>query len=231
MNGMTRAVLVAAMLAGCTTTAATPPPGTSTYTGEVWTWDEQLNTITLRQGVQTFRVNVSPSEFVGLQLHSTKTIRGTLAGPLEIATVVSPPPSSYSVVPKGGADEAEITGKVTGVDASGLAAIDSARGPLTVWVVAPGQSRFRQGSDVRLRVTVQPVDIVAGPAPAPPPSATVAQEPGDYAVVVGPVRNVDPSGRVRIDSPRGPVEVWVSNPGRYRPGEFVQVRTALHPSS
>src|SRR4051812_402468 len=45
---LTIAVFIAAAFgAGCATT--TTVPGATAYTGEVWTWDEQENWVTLRQ--------------------------------------------------------------------------------------------------------------------------------------------------------------------------------------
>src|ERR671922_2199320 len=66
-------------LAGCASRTAAPAtaqaPG-DTFTGEVWTWDERENTVTLRRGAETFRVKTTPDQIKGLQLHSNATIRG-----------------------------------------------------------------------------------------------------------------------------------------------------------
>ena len=46
---LTFSVLAVAIVAsGCA--SAGPPPGTTAYNGMVWTWDEQENWVTLRQG-------------------------------------------------------------------------------------------------------------------------------------------------------------------------------------
>jgi hypothetical protein len=153
-------------------TPAAAPAQPTVFTGEVWTWDEQDNTITLMRGTEKIRVRVTPDQFIGLTLHSIRSIRGTLEPPKELERVTTAAPANYAVVPRGSPQEAEITGKVTNVSGTGVAAIDSARGPLQVWVATP-QTQVQQGRDVRLRVTVQPVDIVARdtatPAATPAP--------------------------------------------------------------
>lgn len=73
------------------------------FTGEVWVWDEQENTITLRQAEKDVRVKVKSDQLIGLKLHETKTIYGELAPPVELPLVmVEGPPSA--VVPRGPAD-------------------------------------------------------------------------------------------------------------------------------
>ena len=81
---------------------------------------------------------------------------------------------------------------------------------------------------------VQPLDLVpARPGQAVPvavePSASAPTEPGDYAVVVGRVLTVDLSGRLTVDSSRGPINVLVPNAARYRVNDMVEVRTSVHP--
>jgi translation initiation factor IF-1 len=232
-------ILVAAVIgAGCATTT-TAPPGTTAFTGEVWTWDEQENTVTLRQGLQDIRVKVSPDTFVNLKLHETRTIRGTLAPPRELPVVLVEGPST--VVARGPADETEVVGAVASVDPAGMIVVNSPQGPVHVWRATNGVA-FTPGANVRVRMRVQPMDVVLirpGPgqtvaiAPAPTtidPAASPRTEPGDYAVVMGRVLAVDPSGRLTVESARGPVTVRVPNVTRYKVNDTVEVRTSVHPA-
>jgi hypothetical protein len=229
-------LLVAAVVAaGCATTSAAPP-GTTAFNGEVWTWDEQDNTVTLRQGARDIRVKVTPDQFIGLQLHQTKTIYGTLAPPKELPVVLVEGPST--VVPRGPADESEVVGTVAAVDPGGIV-VNSPQGPVRVWRATDGLP-FTPGANVRVRMRVQPLDVVmivpgqpAVVATAPAtisPAASPRTEPGDYAVVMGRVLAVDPSGRLTVESARGPVTVQVANVTRYKVGDTVEVRTSVHPA-
>jgi hypothetical protein len=227
-------VLLAALVAaGCATGSqpATPAAGASTFTGEVWTWDEQTNVVTLRQGERTIRVKVSPAELRGLQLHQVKTIRGELAGPAEIATITIP---SGTLVPRGAADQLEVGGTVSALDPAGKVGVASDRGPLVLWIAQPGGAPFRSGDRVHVRLRVQPFDTVTGqaaePARGPEPSASIGSEPGEYAVVKGKITAVDTGGRLTLESPRGPVTVAVPNAARYRMGETVEVHSSVHPA-
>jgi hypothetical protein len=222
--------LILVMLAGCAAPrAATEPPTATAFTGEVWTWDRPAGTITLRQsGGQIIRVKVTPDQFFGLQLHQIVTIRGELAGPAEIERVMLPP---GILVPRGAADEMEVTGTVARLDPAGKAAITSARGPLEVWVATPATA-LRPGEEVRVRMQVQafqvlPVRPGEVAPPVPPPAPAIGSQPGDYAAVRGPLRAVDPAGRLTVDSPRGPIQVLVPRAERYAVGEFVEVRTVV----
>src|SRR5712691_3946923 len=107
MKSVLGLLTVVLILAAC---AATAPPAAaqaaSAFTGEVWTWDEKEGVITLRQGGQFVRVKVARDQFVGLQLHETRTIRGVPAPPAEITTFVTPP---VPLMASGAADELEIT--------------------------------------------------------------------------------------------------------------------------
>jgi hypothetical protein len=232
------AMAISVMLAvGCATTTAATPPGTTAFTGEVWTWDEHDNTITLRQGLRDIRVQVTPDQFIGLQLHSTRTIHGTLAPPKELPFVVVEGPST--VVPRGPADEMHLTGTIATVDPAGRLVVNTPQGPVQVWRATDG-SAFAPGGNVRVHMRVQPMDVVpirpgqavaSTPAPvAVDPSASPRMEPGDYAIVLGRVLAVDPSGSVTVDSTRGPVTVRVSNVSRYRVNDTVEVRTSVHPA-
>src|SRR4051812_16013146 len=59
-----------------------PPAAGPAYTGEVWTWDEQDSTVTLRRGAENIRVKVTPDQLRGLELHQKATVRGELAPPM-----------------------------------------------------------------------------------------------------------------------------------------------------
>jgi hypothetical protein len=205
----------------------------TTHTGEVWTWDEQLNTITLNQNGQIVRVKVTPDQFIGLQLHRRATIRGELAGPAELPVTTLP---VGAIVPKGAAEDVEARGAVSAVDPSGKITVTTDRGPVQVWVATPGTS-FKTGDHVRVKVHVQPMEVrpgaAAAPAPAaaiPEPAASIPSDPGDYAVVRGQVLATDPSGRITVSSPRGPIQVMVAAADRYRVADVVEVRTSVHPA-
>jgi hypothetical protein len=234
---LTISVLAAAVIgAGCATTT-TAPPGTTAFTGEVWTWDEQENTVTLRQAGRDIRVKVAPDELIGLQLHQTRTIRGTLAPPKELPLVMIEGQST--VVPRGPADEMEAVGAVATVDPGGKIVVNTPQGAVQVWRATNGLP-FTPGAKVRVRTRVQPLDVVmimpgqpGGTAPAPvalDPSASPRTEPGDYAVVRGRVLAVDPAGQLTIESSRGPVIVRVPNVTRYKVNDTVEVRTSVHPA-
>jgi hypothetical protein len=252
MRTATRLLLAALLVGGCTVQAAPPPgpvvvtPGPAaapapvasapkTFRGEVWTWDEQANTITLRQGSETFRVKVTPDQFVGLQLHQIATIRGELAPPAEIAQITVPA-VPMTAVPRGPADQLDLSGTVASVQDTKLT-VTTDRGPLQVWVASGAETRFKPGSPVRIRVSVQPVDMVPATAQAPSmPSAmpegaaSVSTAPGDYAVAVGPVLRAESTGIIVVESPQGPLQVAVSDVTRYRAGQPVQLRTSVHPA-
>lgn len=234
MKTLVAALLAVLLLAGCAGRPAAPTaatPSATTFTGEVWTWDEQTRIVTLRQGAQTIRVKVAPDQFVGLQLHQIVTLRGELAGPAEIETFTTPPPA---LVPAGAPDRAEATGSVSTVAPGGILAATSDRGPIRVWV-APGTS-FRPGDRVRVEMSVQLLEPAPPGTPAPQatplpePAASPATEPVDHARVTGRITAVDPAGRITVESARGPVEVWVPSAARYRAGQSVEVRTSVRPA-
>ena len=53
-------------------------------------------------------------------------------------------------------------------------------------------------------------------------------EPGDHAIVIGRILSVDQRGTIAVDSPRGPIRVWVTQElGSYRVGDVVEVRTRV----
>ena len=227
-----------ALLVGCaagSASAQTSSPS-NVYAGEVWTWDEQLNTVTLNQNGRIIRVKVTPDQFIGLQLHQQAKIRGELAGPAELPVVMLP---TGTIVPKGTAEDVEARGTVSAVDPSGKVTITTDRGPMQVWVATPGTS-FKSGDNVRVKVRVQPMDVrpaaevAAAPAPSaamtPEPAASIPSDPGDYAVVRGQVLATDPSGRITVSSPRGPIQIMVAGANRYRVADVVEVRTSVHPA-
>ena len=128
-------------MTGCatrTTAVAAQAPG-ETFTGEVWTWDEREDTVTLRRGAEIVRVKTTPDQMRGLQLHEKATIRGQIAPPSALATATTPA-VAMTPVPRGPVDQQTVTGKVTAVDPSGRLSIDSERGPLHVWA-ASGANR------------------------------------------------------------------------------------------
>ena len=229
---------LATTLGACSTAPRTTQTASGTaFRGEVWTWDQPAQTVTLRQGNQTIRVRVSPDQFATLQLHQTTTVRGELVGPAEIATVPAPP-QPMTVIPRGAPDQSDVAGTLTAIDPTGLVTIDSARGMLKVWTTVPVDSHFTVGAPVRVRISVQPVDMVprahvlAKTREATPSqeSASVGSEPGDYATVTGRIISVDRSGSLTLESPRGPVTVWVPDTARYESGRSVQVKTSVHPA-
>ena len=223
-------VLVGATLVavGCASTSA--QPGQQAFTGEVWTWDEHTNTVTLRQGARDIRVKVRPETLIGLRLHEIKTIYGELAPPMELATVVVQGQST--VMPRGAADESEVRGTVAAVD-PGRITVNAPQGPIQVWRATDGVA-FQPGTAAKVNMRVQPLDVVMivpgqGSASPPMPAAVPRNEPGDYAVIIGRILAIDPSGRLTVDSSRGPVTVWVPNPARYKVNDTVEVRTSVHP--
>jgi hypothetical protein len=223
-----RALAVAAViLTGC---AALPPPQGHTFSGTVRDWDTGAGTVTLVQDdgrLQTVRI--SPDQFTTLRQQQYATVRGELvAGPVE----PPPPRQPMTARPKGVPDELEIPGTVAAVDPSGRIGVTSDRGPMELWVPAGADQRFQRGAPVRVRMTVQPLEMVpAASAPPPPPAAPVArEEPGDYAMVIGRVLEVEPTGGLRVDAPNGPIVVMVPEAKRYRVGDDVEVRSSVHPS-
>jgi outer membrane lipoprotein SlyB len=232
MNIKTRlalASLVVLPFFGCATTqTASQAPGDK-FTGEVWTWDERENTVTLRQGAQDVRIKTTPDQMRGLQLHQTATIRGQVAPPADIVSTITPA-GPMSAVPRGPVAQQTVSGTVTAVDPSGRLSIDSDRGPLHVWAAAGAHQRFAVGDRVQVLMAVQPVDMVpaaAGrPTTAADPSASlsVSSQPGDSAVVTGRVMGSD-RGILVVESPSGPIQVWVGDSPRYTLSQPVQVRT------
>jgi hypothetical protein len=230
MKIITRLALASFVLmpfVGCASHSQAPG---EVFTGEVWTWDERENTVTLRRGAQDIRVKTTPEQMRGLVLHQTATIRGQLAPPAELATTITPAPA-LSAVPRGPIDQQTMPGTVTAVDPSGRLSVNSERGPLHVWVAAGADQRFAPGDRVQIVMSVQGVDMVptTGGAPAAlpaDPSASASSPPGDSAVVTGRVMGVD-RGILVVESPTGPIQVWVGDSPRYSVSQPVQVRTRV----
>jgi hypothetical protein len=227
--GLTIAVV---LVSGCAAPTASRAPAEGTvYTGEVWTWDENESTVTLRRGTEDIRVKVTPDQMYGLQLHRTVTLRGELAPPMEIPRILTPA-MPVRAVPRGPVDQHAVNGVVTAADPRGRLSIESDRGPLHVWAAAGAEQRFQPGAKVRVDMSVQPVDMVpasaaeaaAVPAAAPPaPSG----QPGDFAVVTGRIMGVSRNGTLVVESPTGPVQVWVPDSSKYRVEQPVQIRTLV----
>jgi hypothetical protein len=230
MRSLITLIAVLALVAGCSTTSSTRTQAAGqVFTGEVWTWDERENIVTLRQGSQNVRVQVTRDQMIGLVLHQNATLRGQLAPPAPIANVVSPT-GPMTAVPRGSAEQVELTGTVASAGADGRVAIDSARGPVHLWVATGAEQRFTPGSRVQLITTVQPVDMVPSdraPRSATDPAASLSNQPGDYSVVTGRIIGVNPNGGLVIESPSGPLQIWVADSSKYRLSDSVQVKTSL----
>ena len=218
------AVLAATMFAGC---ATAPVPG-NVYRGEVWTWDERDSTVTLRDGAQTYRVQITPQQVRSLRMHEITTVRGERLGPKSLEQVVVSGPA-VTMVPRGPVVDSQTTGRIASLDPGGVVALDTPQGRLTVWVTQPDTARYSAGKDARVSMSVQAADIVpqAAVGGGPQPSASVANEPGDHAVVTGRVLSTDSRGLLTVESPRGPVTVWVPDVTPYPVGSAVQVKTVV----
>jgi hypothetical protein len=217
-----------------TTVVVGQPTAPAKYSGLAWTWDSERNIVTLYDSGRTFRVQTTPDQIARLNHHQQTTVTGTLLGPDPIETVLLPT-QPMTAVASGPAASAEVAGHIAAIEANGVASIQSARGPLRVWVADGAQSRFAHGKPVKVTINVQPVRMVAvsgtggqasGPTLAPPPSI-----PGDSAVVVGRVLAANPNGTLTIESPRGPLSIWVDNAANFRTGDFVQVHTVVQAAS
>jgi hypothetical protein len=128
-------------------------------------------------------------------------------------------------------------GSVAAVGPGARLAVNSASGPVYVWVATGAEQRFKVGEPVSVRASVQPVDLVpssAATTPAPAPvggtAASPSSEPGDHAVVTGRVMGVNPGGVLVVESPTGPIQVAGVDGSRYRTGDAVQVRTTVLPA-
>jgi hypothetical protein len=223
---------IVALLAGCAS-AGPSAPGAQTFAGEVWTWDESESIVTLMQdGGQPVRVKVDAETLRTLRLHQFARVSGTLAPPANLVHTTRPA-GPVNAVPKGPAELVELTGTVSTVDPRGRLALDSGQGPLHVWVAEGAEQRFPKGAPVNVRISVQPVDLVAASSPASPapapvgtPAASPTSEPGDHAVVTGRIIGIT-GGVLVVESPTGPIQVVTADGGRYKVGDAVQVRTSV----
>ena len=235
-----RALTTAAILllfAGCvtttrTTTAQAPATAVQTFTGEVWTWDQPSNTVTLFKDGKAFRVRTTPEQMRTLRLHEQVRVTGELAPPSELLMVTNAGP--MAPVARGQAESMDVKGTVTTVDPNGRVAINSERGPMHVWAASGADQRFAQGAPVSVKMTVQPVDMrpVAAGQPAPAtPAASPSSEPGDHAVVTGRIVGINPGGILVVESPNGPIQVLVADGAKYKVGDWVEIRTTVRAAS
>jgi len=231
MRALTTAAILL-LLAGCATTTA-PAPGAQVYTGEVWTWDQPNNIVTLYKSGQIQRVKVSPAEMRTLRLHEQARVTGELAPPADLLVVTNTGPVTF--IPRGQAESMEVKGTVASVDPQGRMAVTSDRGPVHVWAASGADQRFTKGAPVSVKMTVQPVDakpVAAGqPAPATTPAASPTSEPGDHAVVTGRIIGVNPGGILVVESPTGPIQVLVADGGKYKVGDWVEIHSTVRTAS
>jgi hypothetical protein len=230
MRALITVIAVIALVAGCATATPTGTQASGTaYSGEVWTWDERENIVTLRQGTEKIRVQVTRDQLIGLRLYQNVTLRGQLAPPAPIPHVTSST-GPMVAVPRGSAEQVELGGSVTAAGADGRVSINSPRGPVQVWVATGAEQRFTPGSTVRLITTVQPVDMVPAdraPRSTEDPAASLRTQPGDYSVVTGRIIGVNPNGGLIVESPTGPIQLWVADSSKYRLSDSVQITTSL----
>ena len=226
----TVSVVVSLLVSGCATQSTRPQPAGTAYTGEVWTWDEQESTVTLRRGTEDIRVKVTPDQIRGLALHQKATVRGELAPPMEIPRVITPAMAARAV-PRGPVDQQTVNGVVTAADPRGRVSIESDKGPLHVWAASGADQRFQSGAKVRVEMAVQPVDMVpagaGAPTADPAASPSTPSQPGDHAVVTGRIMGIAKNGTLVVESPTGPVQVWVADSSKYRVEQPVQIRTSV----
>jgi hypothetical protein len=216
---------IALLVAGC---ALNPPPVGQPVTGEVWGWDTQTGTVMVRDDAgKNVRVKVSPDQFRTLRVNQRTTLYGQIA-PLEIEQIPAPS-QPMTARPTGIADQFETTGTVASISPAGKMEVNSTRGPFELLVPPGTEQRFAVGTPVRVRVSVQPVQLVpTKTAPAPDPAIVTQKEPGEYAVVIGRVLQVDPAGVVQVEAPGGAIRVLVPDARRYRADDSVEVRTSVH---
>jgi hypothetical protein len=223
-----------ALTAGAQTTVVvtTPTPAPAKYSGQAWTWDSGRSIVTLYDAGRQFRVQVTPDQIARLQHHAFVTVTGTLLGPEPLETVLLPAQPMVAQ-PAGATTSAEVMGQITAIDSNGVAMVNSARGPMRVWLADSPQSRFAAGRSVKVQVNVQPVRMVAvsgaGGLASGPTISTSAPVPGDQAVIVGRILSISETGMLSIESPRGPISVWLPDAARFKVGDFVQVQTVVQP--
>ena len=134
-------------------------------------------------------------------------------------------------IPTGPEDQALVTARIVAVDIQGKITVESERGPADAWV--PDATRFHFGDPVQIRIIVRTGRFESNPGASRSASVAVPRwtEPGDHAIVIGRILSVDQRGTIAVDSPRGPIRVWVTLAlGRYRVGDVVEVRTRVLPA-
>jgi hypothetical protein len=241
-------MVVVALASGCAssptstpTAAVAPVPATgpipanpettpAVYRGEVWTWDEKAGWVTLRIGSQDVRVIPTDKGILkSLNHHTIASIRGTLA-PHTIETYMTPAPAGV-YVPVGTAVELSSRGRVVALDPKGIVKFEAGPGTSELWISET--STYKVGDTVIVETSIRPVqfrtDLTASPAPA----AGIATDPGDHAVVTGRVLSRNSDGRLTVDSPRGPIQVWLApaDVEKFKVGDFVQVRSRIRTAS
>ena len=236
MKALTTATIVL-LLAGCATApASAPTSGGQIFTGEVWTWDQPNNIVTLNQGGKIIRVKTTPEQMRTLRHHEQARITGELAPPADLLTVT--PAGPMTPVAKGQPDTLEVKGTVATVDPNGRMAVTSERGPVHVWVASGADQRFKKDAPVSVKMTVQPVEMKPATSGQQPSSAANAlagaspsSEPGDHAVVTGRIIGVNPGGILVVESPTGPVQVLVADGAKYKVGDYVEIHTSVRTAS
>jgi hypothetical protein len=226
--------LLAILLATGCAAAAQPQASGQAYTGEIWVWDEQRNTVTLRRGSEFVRLRVTPETIrdVKLRRGETRTIRGEIDPPAPIDnTMVT---TVTATRPGGTPEDIEVAGTVTAVDPAGKIRIDTSSGPVEVWITDDGPP-FKVGDPARVAFRIQPLTLVIvkpgeTPPPSSPPVPPVGTEPGHYAVVRGRITSVE-RGRVTVESPRGPIVVAVPRSESYGVDGWVDVQTSVRPAA
>jgi hypothetical protein len=222
-----RILVAAAAVAGCVTPS--PPPREIAYegprfTGEVVAWDESQSIVTLRTVDGQIRVRVHPDDLARLKPRATVTLTGELVLPADVTIL----PGQATFTPVGPEDLSQLTARIVAVDIQGKITVETERGPTDVWVTNATEYNF--GDPVQIRIVVRNGKVEPTPGEAVPAKAPERKwtEPGDHAIVVGRVLSVDPRGVIVVDSPRGPIRVWVTpKSDRYLAGEFVEVRTRV----
>jgi hypothetical protein len=132
-------------------------------------------------------------------------------------------------VPTGVEDRSTTMARIVGVDIRGRITVESERGPVEVWVSDAMRYHFGEGVEITMWVRTGKLEMPPG-GPATSPSLPL-REAGDHSVVIGRVLSVSPRGTITVESVRGPVRVWVTpESGRYRAGDYVEVRTRVRVS-
>ena len=141
------------------------------------------------------------------------------------------PGQASPFIPTGPEDQALVTARIVAVDIQGKITVESERGPADAWVT--DSTRFHFGDPVQVRIIVRTGRLESTPGASLSGKATAPRwtEPGDHAIVIGRILSVDQRGTIAVDSPRGPIRVWVTLAfGGYRVGDVVEVRTRVLPA-